>query len=231
MPSASRASSSCPRTGRRGPFSGNPAAETLAFLGLEAPGGKPLDELGAVALVVEVDRDAQSSATPNSYQTRAGARRSPPARPDASSPSRPRARPRHLRRAGLRPRDTELAEPPNPARRARLLHFRGGVARSADRLETGDLRRGDRLVEAQGRRQAHGAERTVRDAVAAAEGLRHRVPEAKPRSRERRARVHGALEQLAARLDVFPVRQHPRQRGRSGRRRKRLTVGFRSSGS
>ena len=53
----------------------------------------------------------------------------------------------------------------------------------------------------------------MRDAVAAAESLRHRVAEAEARAAEGSAGVHGALEQLPARLAVASLGEHAGERG------------------
>src|SRR5215211_6179830 len=54
-------------------------------------------------------------------------------------------------------------------------------------------------VEAERRRQAERVQRTVREAVAAADRLRHRVAEREARARERLARLRRAAEELLAR--------------------------------
>ena len=171
----------------------------------------------------------QSSATRNSYQTERSSSTI------CSRRGRPRVRlgPRPLGRRGgddrqLRLRDAELTEALEAREAGELLHLPRRVV-APDRLaEACDLGGGDRLVEAQRRRQADRVEGAVRDPVAAAERLRHRVAEAEPRAPQRGPGVHGALEQLAARLDVATVGENARQRGGDqGGARERLAIGLR----
>jgi hypothetical protein len=90
--------------------------------------------------------------------------------------------------------------------------------------QTCDLAARHAGVEAQGRRQADGVHGAVREAVAPAERLGHRVPEAHADA-QRGAPVHRALEQSLARLEVVAIGQHRGQvRGDQRRALERVLV-------
>ena len=120
--------------------------------------------------------------------------------------------------------DAEIAQPLEAAEPGELLGARDRIVRAHRLAEALDRLRGDRLVEAQRGRKAERVRRAVRDPVAAAERLRHRVGEPHPRAGERRAGVHRALEELLPALAGF---EHPRQRlGDERRAGERLAVGL-----
>ena len=182
----------------------DPPAEALELIGLEPARGEPLDELRAVALVVEVDRDA-------------------PVLGHARIPADPRAGSSAIsagdagrgfafaRRAG-RLGDARLGS----GRRGRvatleagqagqLLGFARGVVRlpiASPKRATSAAATGSVKRSAGGRRPRW---RHRARSVAAAERLGHRVAEPEARSGECRAGVHGPLEQLPPSLDVGPV--------------------------
>ena len=132
------------------PAHGNPAAETLAFLRLKRRAASHSTSWVPSPSSSKSTVMRQSSATPNSYQT--------PRRSLGDllrrGGTRVRLRADALGGGGGDERSSPSGTPssrsrPRPARRASSSP-RGG-ARSADRLpEARDLRRGDRLVEAQG---------------------------------------------------------------------------------
>ena len=100
------------------------------------------------------------------------------------------------------PRSRRRSKPPSRASSSTRAAGIGDAERSA---EGGDRVRHGRLVEAKRRGEAEGVHRAVREAVASAERLRHRVREEEPALGERHARVHGALEQPRTRVEVAPV--------------------------
>ena len=109
------------------------------------------------------------------------------------------------------PRSLRRSNPANPAscstRRAAFSRLPiASPKRAISAAATGSLKRS-----AGGRQTAFRA--PCGDSVAAAEGLGHRMAEPEAGAGQGRARVHGALEELAAGVEVASVGEHARQRG------------------